>query len=624
MAYAFKGAMFEKMPVERLPRNTFDLSHQRLTTLEQGMLIPILFQPVNPADRWKVSMSDFVRMMPMFAPILHQIDISFFAFYERENQLWRTFDDFFRGGDDGNTEYNKPNIGLETFETGSPAIMSRFYNLLTMNDPYDPSDDFSPTLSPEFGQHGCLIAPGSLYDHLGLPTIDLDYHLNENGFSWEEIRDLFINSDMRAWDLAGFKMYQDIYNEYFRDEFISDKIEIFRDVDGDFLEKATRGGSLDSLEVNLYDIQELFKLRHRAWEKDRFTSALQEPVAIPKVLIPFEADVQISANTDLFSTGIYMMSPPGFTPRGSYVGLPEEGSPSLRAVTVGDDFKPQAYSDAGTSFQIETGNLVNAIQARVSNISATISQLRQRVALQEFYEQQARGGNRIKESIMINFNSVVPDYRLDRPQYLGGYKHTLSISQVLQTSSSVGSGEDYQPLGQMAGQGLSGQSGFLFNEYFPEAGYIMVIASIRPRSMYAQGMPKIMQRFNRMDYYWHKLANIGDEPIKNSEVYLDQLQSDNAIADETFGYQTRYSEYKYLANSIHGDFKTTLKDWHLARFFDKTPSLNQDFIEIDANKQGLNRIFNYTGDDYGHFLLQVQFDISCERVMEIYSVPRFS
>lgn len=616
MAHAFKGAMFEKMPVERLPRNTFDLSHQRLTTLEQGLLIPILFLPINPADRVKASLSDFVRMMPMFAPIMHQIDISFFAFYERENQLWRSFDDFFRGGDDGNTDYDKPNVGLVKFDQRHMLGMDTFYSIMTQEDPTVSADE--PTLPNYLGEKGFLMGVGSLYDHLGLPTIDLSDFYDpgeESGVDWRTFRERFINADMTAFDMAGFKMYQDIYNEYFRDEFISEKVDILRDVDGDFLEQVHPSSSNVDPTITPYQLQDLFKLRHRAWEKDRFTSALQEPIAIPEVLIPFSAEVLIENNYDNITSNTEF----AVNLRGTNSVLDE--------MTVGDinDYE-FVYGELTSPNSGEVVNVFNAEQlsARISNISATISQLRQRVALQEFYEQQARGGNRIKESIMINFNSVVPDYRLDRPQYLGGFKHTLSISQVLQTSSSVGSGEDYQPLGQMAGQGLSGQSGFLFNEYFPEAGYVMVIASIRPRSMYAQGMPKIMQRFNRLDYYWHKLANIGDEPIKNSEIYCDQLIEDRRESEETFGYQTRYSEYKYLANSVHGDFKTTLKDWHLARFFKETPKLNQDFIEINADKQGLNRIFNYSGDDYGHFLLQVQFDIQAERVMEIYSVPRFS
>lgn len=286
MANAFKGAMFEKMPVERLPRNTFDLSHQRLTTLDMGELIPVCVIPVNPADEIQVSLSDFVRMMPMYAPIMHQIDVSFFSFYERENQLWRKFDDFFRGGDDGVTDFAKPSLGEIAFESNDPVVKDDLWSVMTQADPYNSSDDYSPTLPNSQGDYGFLMAPNSLYNHITGNYIDVGYYLNDQGFDWSDIYSYFSNSYMQPWDLAPFKMYQDIWNEYFRDEFISEKVEIFRDLDGDWLDNAVNGGTFGSPEITLNHLQDLFLKRNRAWEKDRFTSALQEPIAIPEVLMP--------------------------------------------------------------------------------------------------------------------------------------------------------------------------------------------------------------------------------------------------------------------------------------------------------------------------------------------------
>lgn len=641
MAKAFKGAMFEKMPVERLPRNTFDLSHRRLTTMEMGEIIPVLLLPVNPADRIKCAVSDFCRMMPMYAPIMDELEVCFYAFYERENQLWRRFDDFFRGGDDGQTDYSKPSCGEQVFQSGNVIYMDTFYRIMTQEDIYIDwdtgyADVYKPTLPDTQGQLGLLMAPGSLYDHFGLPTIELDKYYDEgagtsDNIDWSGFHYNFIHSEMEPWDMAPFKMYQDIFNEYFRDEFISEKVEIFRDFDGDMLENVvTSDGVYVKEEITPRMLQELFKKRNRAWEKDRFTSALQEPISIPEVLMPSNVEVDIVSTTDTGDLSLWTKP----TLPSSFIGTNLKGDLTAGKIALGSDMSQPDWIQfddfSGSTIQADYSEIASKLKARVSQTTATINELRSRVALLEFYEQQARGGNRIKESIMINFNSVVPDYRLDRPQYLGGFKHVMSISQVLQTSSSVGNENDsnYQPLGQLAGQGLSGQSGFLFNEYFPEAGYIMVVANIRPRSSYSQGMPKVLQRFHRLDYYWHKLANIGDEPIFNKEIFCPQdafvNENNPNLKNDVFGYQTRYSEYKYIGNSIHGDFKTSLKDWHLSRFFDETPLLNQDFIEIQPKSQGLNRIFNYGEDDYGHFLLQLQFNLHAERVMEIYSVPRFA
>ncbi len=70
----------------------------------------------------------------------------------------------------------------------------------------------------------------------------------------------------------------------------------------------------------------------------------------------------------------------------------------------------------------------------------------------------------------------------------------------------------------MAGQSLSGSDDFLFKEKFYEHGWLMYIASVRPRTMYMQSMPFIYQKFNRDEYLWPKFVNIGDQPVKNSEI----------------------------------------------------------------------------------------------------------
>ena len=603
MAYSFKGEMFEKFPVPSIGWNTFDLSHQNNFTTDWGRLTPIFCEPNLPGEIWKMSIALFVRMMTLVVPIMHQIDCFVHAFHVRNPILWRNWRDFIRGGTDGRTDIAPPNM------------------FLSQKDVSEVLEDIHEWYKP-----------GSLLDYLGYPLIDTDAldQFIDGGNDYFE----FSNTKyVIPYDILPLKAYQSIWNEYYMDEFIDEdlKVDLLEDFDGDYLDNYINHDGID-----LSQIADLHTLRYRRWEKDAFTSALQKPIAVPDVKIPFSADVNIvGANRDLAgeSNFIYYGDaiPSGYTPT---MQVPENTSDH-------EPFEPLAnFGDGGGIVGIQTTipgvNIAAALSAEISNVSATINQLRANVAMQEWYELSARAGNRYKEMLVAHFNTVVPDYTLDRPQYLGGTRFTIGISQVLQTSASQGNqgDTDFQPLGQMAGQGMSGAGDFLFKEKFYEHGWVMLIFSIRPRSMYTDYMPRKYQKFDRREYFWNKLANVGDQEVYNREVFCKQFSnyrvgSDNDIIpingydpDGTFGYQTRYWEYKYLPNSIHGDFRTTLKDWHLGRFFESQPNLNSQFLEVKGRQ--LNRIFAYEGDDYDHFVCQANIDCKVTRPIPIFSIPKFS
>lgn len=627
MAQSFKGEMFDKFPVDGVKHNTFTLDKQVLFTTEWGRLTPILCIPNNPKETFKIGISSFVRMMPMATPIMHQVECFCYAFWVRNPILWDNWRDFIRGGKDGKglkkgtVNVAPPNIFSSTKNPRNYGLLS---DLITDKEPGD------------------LIAPKSLWDYLGYATPLQKSLLNyrDNVSSDGEISEYF--KSFEPVDILPFKGYQAIYNEYFRDEYIDDEIELFTDVDGDHLAPIISGANESQKGfIDFLGLQELFKIRYRRWEKDPFTSSLQEPIAVPDVKIPFNADINIVGKNDFVTASLFASPTPGFIANGvlGTEGQNIEGTvanPNLVKLgqvktslssevgginTAISKFEP--YTNPGLSLQFD--RIVNNLDAGIANITATIAELRNAVAMQEFYELSARAGNRYKEMLIAHFNSIVPDYTLDRPQYLGGTRFTLGISQVLQTSASEGEGASAQPLGQMAGQGMAGSGDFLFKETFLEHGWIYLIFSIRPRSMYTQIMPRYFQRLDRMDYYWPKLAHVGDQAVLGREVFCDPLHSslDSSYKpNEEFGYQSRNWEYKYLPNTVHGDFKTTLKDWHLARMFETSPRLNSDFLEVKG--ENLNRVFAYMNDDYDHFLVQSNIDITASRPIPIFSVPKFS
>lgn len=268
---------------------------------------------------------------------------------------------------------------------------------------------------------------------------------------------------------------------------------------------------------------------------------------------------------------------------------------------------------AGTGDYLTYDPLGTLVAKGTQEVQTTslITDLRTAYALQRWLEKNARGGTRYVESILIHFGVQVPDSRLQRPEYIGGSKQPVVISEVLQTAPATS--EEPTPQGNMAGHGISvGQSNKV-NYKCLEHGYIIGIMSVLPRTGYFQGIPKHFSKFDRLDYYWQEFANIGEQEILNKELYNDV---DDGMNEEIFGYIPRYSEYKNNLNRVSGDFANTLNYWHMARDFENRPNLNAQFVQSDPTQ----RIFAVeTGldDIYCH----IAFDIQARRPLPIYSTP---
>lgn len=212
------------------------------------------------------------------------------------------------------------------------------------------------------------------------------------------------------------------------------------------------------------------------------------------------------------------------------------------------------------------------MRVNLDNVSsATINELRRAIAAQAFLEAEARGGSRYIEELYNIFGVKSSDARLQRPEYLGGGKQPIVISDVLQTSQTT-QGDEGSPQGNQSGVGASIGNGHGFRRRFEEHGYIMGFLSIIPKSSYQQGLPRMYQKFDRLDHYIPQFAHLGEQEIKNSELYFTGITDTATNDDSVFGYTPRYAEYKFNNDQIHGDFRDELSFWHLGRIFDKRPA----------------------------------------------------
>ena len=201
---------------------------------------------------------------------------------------------------------------------------------------------------------------------------------------------------------------------------------------------------------------------------------------------------------------------------------------------------------------------------------------------------------------------------MQRPQFLGGGRTPISVSEVLQTSAT----DSTSPQANMAGHGISAGVNHGFKRYFEEHGYIIGIMSIRPRTGYQQGVPKDFRKFDNMDFYFPEFAHLGEQEIKNEEVYLQQTPASN---NGTFGYTPRYAEYKYSMNEVHGDFRGNMAFWHLNRIFSESPNLNTTFVECNPS----NRVFATAETSDDKYWIQLYQDVKALRLMPKYGTPMF-
>lgn len=382
------------------------------------------------------------------------------------------------------------------------------------------------------------------------------------------------STNMSALALAA---YQCVYNEFYRDQNLIDPVN-YKLVDGN--------NNLNT---------QLLMLRKRAWSHDYFTSSLPFSQKGAAVDIPL-GDIRLK--DDWAAQSVAANKFPRFTDQTGSLASGEVYNDSIN-----NDIKVP-----------NTGVYANAYDPGVTleTQATTINDLRRAFRLQEWLERNARGGTRYVENILAHFGVKSSDQRMQRPEYITGVKSPLVVSEVLNTTGEDGG----LPQGNMAGHGMGVVSGKYGRYFCEEHGYIIGIMSILPTPAYQQGLPRHFRKYDDpFQYFWPEFANIGEQEVLRSEIYLDGVVND----DDVFGYVPRYAEYKYAPSRVAGEFKTSLNYWHLGRIFDAPPTLSKEFIECDPAEN--NRIFAVTSPDVDTFYCHVLNKITALRPMPKFGTP---
>lgn len=597
-----------------MKRSVFDLSKDIKTTFNAGKLVPFYVNAdVLPGDTFNLDMSVLCRMTPSVHPTMDNCYLETFFFFVPNRLVWNHWTEF--------CGENTSSYGIQSVEYSVPQI----------------------TISENAGTG---FEKGSVADYMGLPTY-------VKGISVSAL-------PARAYVL--------IWNEWFRDQnmnvpcsFINTDSNVnYFGISSPYYTGALRGGAL--CPVNKYH--------------DLFTSCLPYPQKSSDTLIPL-GTTQAPLYGEVTTTTIGGVTTP--TPFAGVL-VDNTGMPMFtgmgESTTNLDDFTFYQYSDLtgktyedylnkpllGTQYNTGAGgdyvrvqgtsitdprlggavnslNLVAEVDGQgqptgryfvphvftdLSQTGATINQLRTAFQIQKFYEKQALYGSRYTEIVRSMFGVVSPDARLQRPEYLGGARVPINISQVVQTSST----DSTSPQANVAAYSLTHTKVNGFRKSFTEHGIILGLCCVRTDHTYQQGIPADFLRKTKFDYYWPVFSNLGNELLPNSMIYAQGSSVVNpntgkAYDEEGFGYQEAWSTYRMSPNIVTGQFRSnatgTLDSWHYADNYNSLPTLTSDWLaETDVN---VNRTLAVSSANADQFIADFYIKNKAYRVMPVYSIP---
>lgn len=545
------------------PRSKFDRSHQLLTTINEGDLVPIYCDEVLPGDTAKVHMNGLIRMSTPIYPVMDNCYMDTYFFFVPCRLLWEHWENMF-GENDTNYWADKTEYSTPTCTIGGKSGLSN----------------------------------GSIGDYFGLPT--------------------GVKNAIKVNALPA-RAYAMIYNEWFRDENLEAPLMLgYKKTDkGETNDDPNINGKQTVNEPSFTTSTNEAALYSRKPAKagkfhDYFTSCLPSPLKNDPVEINLTGNAPLKLG-DINGVPIPSLET-GVGPE-LVVGVNQsQNVPGTLTYAKQNNQKVMQFTGKKDG-EIGAAGFLYTDLSGVSAIS--IADLRMSIALQHIFEADARNGTRYREFLSGTWGVTSPDSRLQIPEYIGGQRIAINVNQVVQTSQT--DPKTGQALGNTAAYSLTTCSKQMVDYAATEYGYIIGLAVVRVEHSYQQGLATKWTRGGRFTYYDPRLAALGEQPVYNREIYAQGTPED----EEIFGYQEAWADYRYKPSYVTGEmrsnYQTSLDAWHYADDYEKLPHLSAEWIQ--EGQQNIDRTISITSERSHQFLCDFYFTEDWYREMPIYSIP---
>nr|DAH95252.1 MAG TPA: Major capsid protein [Microviridae sp.] len=541
---------FNNIPQMKTSRSRFKMKQDIKLTLDAGKLIPFYVAETLPGDTFSVDTKGICRMSTPIYPVMDNCYLDIYYFHVPMRIVWDHTRQFFGENDtDAWTQKTEYQIPKIKIETGPQ----------TKDVPQE----------------------NSILDYMGIPT--------KIGPS----KTLKINA-------LPVRAYVKIWQEWFRDQNI-DNPAVLKTGDEEIVySRFEKNQTADkTLEYAVSGSLPLWVNKFH----DRFTSALPSPQKGEPTLIPMTGNAEIYLGQNIGEKSndtLYLRS---YTNSIQGTQTPWIQNLNGNATIKGAETKTGEATGTSLGFYADMSSVTGA----------TINNLRQAFAVQQFLEADARGGTRYREIIRNHFGVNIDDKTVQIPEYLGGQRYMVNVNQVVQTSAT----DSKSPQGNAAAISVTPFMENSFTKSFQEHGYVIGVCCIRNDNTYQQGIEKLWSRTEKFDFYWPEFAHLGEQAILNKEIYAQATEDD----EKAFGYQEAYSEYRMTPNRVCGTFRSnaeqSLDAWHYADNYSKLPTLSQEWLATD--KSVIDRTIAVQNQP--QFIMDVLVENDAVRPMPIYGTP---
>nr|DAG52222.1 MAG TPA: Major capsid protein [Microviridae sp.] len=547
-------------------RSVFSLNHTNKLDFNAGDLIPIDTIEILPGDTVSMDLSAVIRLSTPLVPVMDDAFVDVFAFFVPNRIIWKHWEEF--------CGENKSSYWAQS------------------------TDWLLPTFTND-----SFVSVGSAGDFLGYGAA----YFNDSDSG---------DKGLKAYgNILPAGAYVQVWNDWFRDQNTQAPQQTFyEDANGAIATIENLGDPINL--GNPTSFRHTLALLPVNKIHDYFTSCLPGPQKGDPVSLPLGqlAPVVFTDDKTKFNANAGV-------PRFNTTGMADEANGyDLRAF---NGLNSQNHKLVGTDRNSPVANgkdlsIVNAYADLSSASAATINQLLQAFATQSFLVNDARFGTRYVELLLGHFGVNAGDYRLQRPEYLGGSRIPVQTTQVSNNTASSGT-----PLGTLAGFTYGQQSGSLFTKSFTEHGQLLVLAALRYRHSYCQGISPSLRRRSKFDFYWPEFANLGEQPVYKSQLYFNGDYDPASSGDSVFGFQEYAAEYREFNNEVHGsmrpDVQGSIAMYNFCDSYSSAPVLNSDFMR--ETPKNLDRSLAVPSTTASQCIADFYFKGSIAREMPVFSIP---